>query len=562
MPHAQVDYAKLPYPKDPTQYNRRDLYLGNANVRRSGSQPTRWTPELLAEYQRCKNDVEYFCSRYVKIIHGDHGLVNFKPYPYQATMWDNFEENRFNIVLACRQSGKTQGVVGYLAHYAIFNSEKLIALVAHERGQAIEILARITTVLENLPFFLQPGCKILNRGSIEFDHNTRIMTFAATSGSLRGKSVNLLYLDEFAFVEHDVKFMTGTYPVISSMKTSRVIITSTANGVGNQFHSIWMKAKARVNDYVPFQVDWWDVPGRDEAWKEQTINNTSKEQFEQEFGNSFLGTGNTLIDANLLANLVANDAPEWTGDDGVRVYEKPIKDTPEGDAHSYVMTVDVCKGRGKDYSTFTIFDTTVMPYKQVCTYRNSLISPLYYPDLLFKWAKMYNDALVVIESNDEGAGVARGLYYTLEYENVFVESLQKASGIGVFVDKKVKKIGCSRLKDAIETKQMLICDKDTIDELMSFGRKGDSYESTSPNVHDDMVANLWLMAWFMQTDLFQDHIGSVDLKQKLFEDRIRAIEESVPFFGVIGNATDGSNFMYERGYLPADFEDIDPYYLA
>lgn len=534
---------------DPTEYTRRDFYLGNSSVRRSGSQPTQWTIELATEYERCKNDVTYFCSKYVKIINLDRGLINFEPYSYQDQMWKQFLEDRFNIVLACRQSGKTQAVVGFLLHYAIFNANQFIAIVAHEAGQAREILARITLALENLPFFLQPGCKALNKGSIQFDHNTKIYAYASNSGSLRGKSVNLLYIDEFAFVTDASKFMEATYPIITSGKTSRVIITSTANGVGNEFHRIWLGSVQKSNTYKHFRVDWWDVPGRDEAWKAETIANTSKEQFEQEFGNEFKGVGNTLIAPEILLSFVS-DTPIWTGDGGVRVYEQPVK------GRIYVMTVDVCKGRGKDFSTFTIFDVTEMPYRQCAVYANSLISPMYFPDLLFKWAKLYNECMAVIESNDEGASVARGLHYTLEYENVFVESFIKASGIGVFVDKKVKRIGCSRIKDVIETKKMWIRDSDTILELTNFGRKGESYEALNADVHDDLVQNLWLFGWFVGTEMFSELVGDIDLKHKMFEERIRQIEESVPFVGVFSSVSyDAQSDLRSRGYLPPGFDD-------
>jgi hypothetical protein len=261
-----------------------DSYLGNINVKRDGVQQ-QWTEEQVVEYAKCMKDPSYFAKTYVKIISLDKGLVNFNLYPYQENMFDHFNDNRFSIVLACRQSGKSISSVVYLLWYAIFHPEKTIAVLANKGATAREMLARVTLALENLPFFLQPGCRALNKGSIEFSNNSRIIAAATSGSSIRGMSVNLLFLDEFAFVERAAEFYTSTYPVISSGKDTKVIITSTANGIGNTFHKIWEGAVQKVNEYKAFTVNWWDVPGRDEEWKRQTISNTSQMQFDQEFGN-------------------------------------------------------------------------------------------------------------------------------------------------------------------------------------------------------------------------------------------------------------------------------------
>src|SRR5210317_1086742 len=274
-------------------------YLGNPNVKRDGVE-TSFTKEEILEYKKCMDDPAYFAKKYVKIISLDEGLVPFNLYPYQEKMFDHFNDNRFSIVLACRQSGKSISSVVYLLWYAVFHPEKTIAVLANKGAVAREMLARITLALENLPFFLQPGCKALNKGSLEFENNSKIIASATSGSSIRGLSVNLLYLDEFAFVENAETFYTSTYPVVTSGSKSKVIITSTANGVGNMYHKIYMGAMNATSEYKHYQIDWWDVPGRDDEWKKSTIANTSELQFEQEFGNSFLGTGNTLIYANTL----------------------------------------------------------------------------------------------------------------------------------------------------------------------------------------------------------------------------------------------------------------------
>lgn len=261
-----------------------DGYMGNSNVKRDGVVHN-FTQHELQEYMRCMKDAAYFAKTYCKVIHLDKGLVPFKLYPYQERMFNHFNEHRFSIVLACRQSGKSISSVAYLLWYAVFHPEKTIAILANKGATAQEMLGRVTLMLENLPFFLQPGCRALNKRSIEFSNNSRIVSAATSGSSIRGMSVNLLYLDEFAFVEDAATFYTSTYPVISSGKDTKVIITSTANGIGNQFHKLWEGAMQKTNQFADFRVDWWDVPGRDEEWKKQTIQNTSQLQFDQEFGN-------------------------------------------------------------------------------------------------------------------------------------------------------------------------------------------------------------------------------------------------------------------------------------
>ena len=507
----------------------KESYLGNPNVKRDGV-AEEWDAKKLREYKKCMKDPAYFCRKYVKVIHLDKGLVPFKLYPYQEKMFQHFNDNRFNIVLACRQSGKSISSVGYLLWYALFHPEKTIAILANKGMTAREMLARVTLMLENLPFFLQPGCKALNKGSIEFSNNSRIIAAATSGSSIRGMSVNLLFLDEFAFVENAAEFYTSTYPVISSGKETKVIITSTANGIGNTYHKIWEGAVQGVNEYNPFRVDWWDVPGRDEKWKEQTIANTSSLQFDQEFGNTFFGTGNTLIEGQVLLDLRSR-APKSHHEGGsLLIYEEPVED------HMYIMTVDVSKGRGQDYSTFTVIDVSQRPFKQVCVYRNNSISPILYPNIIYKYGTLYNEAYVIIENNDAGVLVCQGLYQDLEYENIHLESAIKADAIGVTMNRKTKRIGCSGIKDIIETGKLEVVDENTIMEISTFVSKGQSYEASDGN-HDDLMMNLVMFGYYLSTQSFGD-LYDVDLKSMLFEQRMQEIEDDILPFGIIDDGRD------------------------
>ena len=509
--------------------NEKDGYLGNNNVKRDGVIQG-WSEETIQEYIKCMQDPTYFARTYCKIISLDKGLVNFKLYPYQDKMFNHFNDNRFSIVLACRQSGKSISSVAYLLWYAVFHSEKTIAILANKGATAREMLARITLMLENLPYFLQPGTKALNKGSIEFSNNSRIIAAATSGSSIRGMSVSLLYLDEFAFVERAAEFYTSTYPVISSGKETKVIITSTANGIGNMFYTIWQGAIQKTNQFASFRVDWWDVPGRDEKWKLETISNTSQLQFDQEFGNTFFGTGDTLIGAEALMKMKAIQPIEILEGGNMFIYEK----TKEN--HNYIVCVDVSKGRGQDYSTFNVIDVTSSPFNQVAVYRCNSISPILFPDIIYKYATSYNQAYVIIESNDQGVLVTRGLYHELEYENIHVSSATKSDGIGIEMTRRVKRLGCSGIKDIIENDKLTINDTNTIIECSTFVAKGQSYEASEGN-HDDLMMNLVMFGYFATTEMFKD-MTDINIKEMMFKDRMAQIENDIVPFGFIDDGSD------------------------
>lgn len=506
-----------------------DSYNGNISVKRDGV-VQQFTQEQIQEYMKCMQDPAYFAIHYCKVISLDKGLVPFRLYPYQEKMFAHFNSNRFSIVLACRQSGKSISSVAYLLWFALFHPEKTIAVLANKGATAREMLARITLMLENLPFFLQPGCRALNKGSIEFSNNSRIIAAATSGSSIRGMSVNLLYLDEFAFVERAAEFYTSTYPVISSGKDTKVIITSTANGVGNMFHKIWEGAVQGTNQFKPFRVDWWDVPGRDEKWKIETIGNTSQLQFDQEFGNTFFGTGDTLISADALLSQKAEDPLRMLEGNCVKIYKEPER------KHQYVMTVDVSKGRGQDYSTFNVIDISTRPFEQVAVYRNNTISPILFPNVIYKYAKVYNEAYVIVEANDQGGLVTQGLYYEMEYEHLHMESLIKADRLGVEMNKKIKRLGCSAIKDLIESNKIHIKDAQTILEMSTFVAKGQSFEASDGN-HDDLMMNLVLFGYFAVSNSFEQ-LTEISLKDMMFQQRMKEIEDDVLPFGFIENGLD------------------------
>lgn len=279
MPIADIDIDKTGL-----------CYLNNQKLKKAFVKIP-FTREQIDEHIRCQQDPVYFAENYIKIVSLDHGLVNFKLYPYQKEMIESFEQNRFSINLLCRQAGKTTVVGAYILHYAIFNKNKRIAVLANKGDTAREILSRIKSMFEDLPWFLKPGVVEWNKGSIEFSNGTRIVSASTSNSGIRGQSMNLIYLDEMAFIQNDVEFFTSTYPVISAGKTTKVIITSTPNGM-NLFYKMWMDAVNGKSAFVPKKYLWDSVPGRDEAWKIETLRNISQKQFDQEF---MCVTGDTKV---------------------------------------------------------------------------------------------------------------------------------------------------------------------------------------------------------------------------------------------------------------------------
>jgi len=518
-------------------------YLGNPLLKRSGL-PIEWTQEMLQEYMKCANDSIYFCEKYIKIVHVDHGFIPIKLYDYQKEIIEATLANRRVTCNTSRQAGKTTTAVAIILHYILFNEYKTVALLANKAASALEILGRIQMAYEALPAWLQQGIVTWNKGSMELENGCKVIAAASSSSSIRGKSISFLYIDETAFLNNWDEFFASVYPTISSGKETKILLTSTPNSL-NHFWKICKEAQEDVdergrgkNGYVYIEVAWDRVPGRDENWKEDTLASISwnYEQFNQEFNVSFIGSQNTLISGQTLQNL-SYDLP-LVERDGLKQYRQPIVD------HTYVMTVDVSRGKGLDYSTFTIFDCTQMPYTQSCTFRDNYIGPIDFASIIFRMAKTYNEASLLVEINDIGGQVADTLLLDYGYENMlFTESAgragkrisagfgAKSSDPGIRTTKSVKAIGCSILKLLIEQNQLILSDFDTIQELSRFSRKGPSYEAES-GAHDDMVINLVHFAWLTDQTYFKD-ITDINTLSRLREKTEEQIEEDLLPFGFI-----------------------------
>jgi len=520
-----------------------EVYLGNPNLKKANTE-IEFTEEQIIEFLKCKEDPVYFANNYIKIVSLDEGLTQFHPYDFQEKLIHNFHENRFNICKMPRQTGKSTTVVSYLLHYAVFNDSVNIGILANKAATARELLGRLQTAYENLPKWMQQGILSWNKGSMELENGSKILAASTSASAVRGMSFNILFLDEFAFVPNHVadSFFASVYPTITSGKNTKVIIVSTPHGM-NHFYRMWHDAEKRKNEYIPTDVHWSEVPGRDEEWKETTIANTSEQQFKVEFECEFLGSVNTLINPSILKNLIYEDPIQRNA--GLDVYEVC---QPE---HNYLITVDVARGLGNDYSAFIVFDITEFPYKCVAKYRNNEIKPMLFPNIIEETAKGFNNAWVLVEVNDIGEQVANILHYDLEYDNMLMASMRgrngqvvghgfsgKKSQMGVRTTAQVKKLGCSNLKTLIEDFKLLTLDYEIISELTTFAQKHNSFEAEE-GCNDDLAMCLVIFAWLVAQDYFKEMTDN-DIRKRIYEEQKNQIEQDMAPFGFLD---DGINDM-------------------
>ena len=510
-------------------------YLGNPLLK-SAYVHQDWTEEQVGEYIRCQQDPLHFITEHIKIVSVDEGLVDFDVRDYQEEMIHKFHDERFVICKMARQSGKSTTILAYLLHYILFNENVSVAVLANKKTTAMELLGRLQLAYEHMPKWLQQGILIWNKGNIELENGSKILASSTSGSAIRGGSFNIIFLDEFAFVPHNIseEFFSSVYPTISSGKTTKVFIVSTPNGM-NLFYKLWSDAEEGLNDYSPISVHWSQVPERDEEWKEKTIRNTSERQFQQEFECSFLGSSNTLISTEKLLAMPYK-TPVYTFD-GLDIYQEPIEN------HTYVMVCDVARGVGLDYSAFSIFDVSNQPYRQVGKYRKNDISPMLYPNIIYTTARKYNEAFVLVEVNDIGQQVADILYHDMEYENMMMVTMHGRNGqqigggfsknvsMGIRTTKQVKRIGCATLKDLIERDNLIIEDFDTIGELTTFIGKSTSWEADA-GAHDDLVMGCVLFSWLVQQRYFRE-LTDQDIREKMFSEQMRMIEEELVPFGFI-----------------------------
>jgi len=526
-------------------------YLGNPNLKKTNVKID-FTPEQLQEYTKCSEDPIYFIKHYVKIVTLDEGLSPFNMYDWQTKMIDICHTNRFTICKVPRQSGKTTAIVGYILWYVLFQAEQSIAILANKGDLAQSILYKLQLAYEYLPLWMQQGIISWNKKSIELENKSKIIAASTSSSGVRGGSYNLVFLDEFAFVPFNLAeaFWRSTYPTITAGKNTKVMIVSTPNGM-NMFYKMWMESTQKRSSYIPIEVRWNDIPGRDEKFKEETIKNTSVDQWRQEFECEFLGSANTLISPSKLA-VLAHELPMHEKD-GLALYQKPENN------RYYFMVADTSRGIGSDYHAFLVYDVTTIPYKVVARYRNNELSPLLYPNIIKKVAETYNSAFVLIEINDNGQQIADILTQELEYENVITSASKGRAGqvmgsgfasriqTGVRTTGQVKRIGCLTLKSLIEDDKLLVTDFDSINELSTFVQRKSSFEAEEGQ-NDDLAMCMVLFSWATTQPYFRD-LTDTDVRKKLEDERLKAIEEDMLPVGFLPTDNMEDKFVDDEGVV-------------
>ncbi len=516
-------------------------YLGNPNLKKANV-TVEFTKEQIQEYQKCMDDPIYFIENYMQIVSLDEGLVPMNMYKFQKKMVRTFHKNRFTICKLPRQSGKSTIIIAYLLHYVLFNPNVNVAILANKSSTARDILGRLQLGYEHLPKWLQQGVISWNKGSLDLENGSSILAASTSASAIRGGSYNIIFLDEFAYVPSTVseEFFSSVYPTISSGKTTKVMIVSTPHGM-NMFYKLWTDAQNKKNDYVPIEVHWSEVPGRDEVWKEETIRNTSQSQFNSEFECEFLGSIDTLIAPHKLKQMPYVEPIQRHAD--LDIFERP---DPK---KTYFLTADVARGSSQDYSAFVVIDVTTMPYRIVAKYRNNEVKPLMFPHKICEVAKAYNNCFVMVEVNDIGEQVANSLQFDLEYDNLVMASMRGRSGqilgagfsggkaqLGVRTTKAVKRVGCSNLKQLVESDKLLIPDYDVMNELSTFVVKGSSW-AADDGCNDDLVACLFLFAWAVDQQYFKE-LTDNDIRERMYKEQQDQLEQDMAPFGFVDNGID------------------------
>ena len=509
-------------------------YHGNPNLKQIGYLHD-FSKEQLEELIKCESDPIYFIENYCKIVTLDKGLQAFKLYDCQKKKVDFIMNNRKTILMEGRQQGKTVTAAACLLHYTVFNSDKTVAIMANKTAAAREVLNRYQTMYENLPIWMQQGVKTWNKGDVDLENGSRVFTSATTASGIRGKSVNWLYIDEAAIIPNNIadEFFASVYPTISAGETTKILLTSTPLGY-NHFWKFWNESDKGTNGFDNMFIPYTEIPGRDDDWAEEQLKLLGEVKFNQEVLCDFLGSSNTLINGKSLGVMSSID-PIYKKD-GLDIYEEPQEDK------YYVISADTSRGIGGDYSAFIVVDITQMPFKVVGKYRDNKVSPLLYPDFISKVAKDFNDAYVLLETNDIGQQVVDILHQELEYENIFScvqeknkqyvsPGFGKQSTLGVRTSKAVKRQGCLALKSLIEEQKFLLFDAECISELSTFVERSGTF-AADEGYHDDLAMCMVLFAWLSTNTFFKD-LTNVDIRDNLYNSQMRMIENDLTPFGLV-----------------------------
>lgn len=445
-------------------------------------------------------------------------------------------------------SHNTTTISLYYLWCALFNPGDKIGVVANNAKVAHEIIDKVKTTLEHLPLFLQQGILEYNKGNIKFENLSEIRSSATTVNAFRGFSIKRCLIDELAFIDNELanQFYESIYPTISTSKHSQISITSTPKGINNLFYKLWQDAITKKNNFVPFEIRWDEVPGRDEKFKEETIKNIGEVRWRQEFCCHFIGEIGSLISPDVLQSIPYIDPIEINN--SFYKYKEPVKATKDTDGHIYIACVDSGEGVGLDYSVVVIIDISTDPYEVVGIYRSNSVSPKAYPAIVHELAKHYNDAHLLIENNSIGYVTADSLISDFEYENILythtVERSEKISGgfaknasNCLRMTSRTKALGCSTLKTLIEGGNLITNDFNLFAELTSFVRVGSSFQASTGST-DDIVMCLVMFSWLTQQEYFKELISEINPVKTKNSSIEESDDENITPFGYISNGVD------------------------
>lgn len=496
----------MPKPKEQT------FYLGNKNLPVPETQ-FEWTPEMVEDLERARKSILHF-SRFFYIVNLDEGKQPIKLYPYQKRILKALVENRFNVVLASRQIGKTTILTIFALWMICFNDDYRVLLIANKEGTAKNIFKRIRLAYEMLPNFLKPGVINYAKEGMELANGSSIGISTTTSDAARGESINCLLIDEAAFIPAEFMndFWESVFPVISSSKKSKIFMLSTPNGVGNLFYNIYSEALNDANGWHHERVDWWEVPGRDEKWKEMTVKALgSAEAFNQEYGNEFRAAGENALDKDQMEEFerLAPD-PILESEDGCYQIWKPRQER-----HFYTIGVDVGEGINRANSTIQILDITDLTnIEQVAVYASNKLDPFNFAGRLVEIAHEWGRPPLLIERNNCGAQVIDALVHTHSYESIikytpsmgnYTDKIEKDTRLGVYSHTNSKFNGMSNLRYWMGTLRVLkLYDKKTIDEFKTYVRQPNGvWKKQSDRYLDDRVEALIWSLFVLDTKVIE-----------------------------------------------------------
>jgi hypothetical protein len=526
----------------PPKTQKKEYYLGNEQL------PTPDAtfdyadhPEWIEDINKCRKNILYFAENFFYITNLDRGKIKIELHPCQKRILRGLRDNRFVVLLASRQIGKTTLMTIYALWVASFFEDQRILIVANKEQTAINIFKRVRMAYEKLPNYLKPGVLEYGKTSMVLANGSSIGISTTSSDAGRGDSCNCLILDELAFIDNHMvsDFWKSVYPIISSSKKSKIFVASTPNGTDNLFYELYSGAleddAVKHNGWHAEKVDWWEVPGRDEKWKNDTIRSLgSREDFDQEFGNVFLQTGESAVNEKLFEELKTEcTEPAFVFDDGkYLLWEEPIKD------HVYVAGVDISEGVGEAASVVQILDiTNLREIKQVANYHNRTISPIHFTTKLLEILQHWGSPLALIERNNCGAQVVDQLKVTHNYENIVTYGVKAGklsfNKVGVVAHTNTKYKGVTNMRYWVnELKSVKLRDLKTLNELRNFVRYPNGTWAAKPGSDqwDDRVMSLiWALMILDEeiTEKYFDIEQRDDNKKPL---KIRQLDYGIKYF--------------------------------